>query len=124
MAVGLMWSSSTGPCSLGLDTIETPWLTGLRDEFRRRGARNGEHGKGEKMRGIRDARKAALTCLVLGSLLALPAGASAAGASYVALGDSYTSGPGVLPYVPTAPPECGQSELNYPHLVASALSCR
>ena len=50
----------------------------------------------------------------------LPATASASG-SYVAMGDSYTSGPGITPYAPTAPPECGQSERNYPHLVATAL---
>jgi hypothetical protein len=74
------------------------------------------------MRGISGARKGALMGLVAGLALALaPAAASAAGASYVALGDSYTSGPGILPYAPSAPPECGQSELNYPHLVASAL---
>jgi hypothetical protein len=60
--------------------------------------------------------------LIVAALCAvLPAVAGAAGPSYVALGDSYTSGPGVLPYAPTAPPECGQSELNYPHLVAAAL---
>lgn len=54
--------------------------------------------------------------------LALPCGASAAETSYVALGDSYTSAFGVMPLAPTAPPECGQSTLNYPHLVASALN--
>ena len=37
------------------------------------------------------------------------------------MGDSYTSAPGVLPYVPSAPPECGRSENNYPHLAAAAL---
>jgi hypothetical protein len=64
----------------------------------------------------------ALLVVAVASLGAvLPAGASAAGASYVAMGDSYTSAPGVLPPSPTAPPECGQSEANYPHLVASAL---
>jgi GDSL-like Lipase/Acylhydrolase family len=54
--------------------------------------------------------------------LALPAAAGAAQSTYVALGDSYTSGFGVLPLAPTAPPECGQSTLNYPHLTASALN--
>jgi lysophospholipase L1-like esterase len=39
----------------------------------------------------------------------------------VSIGDSYTSGPGIEPYSPTAPAKCGQSQLNYPHLVASAL---
>jgi hypothetical protein len=55
-------------------------------------------------------------------LCALPAVAGAAGAKYVAMGDSYTSGPGILPYAIGAPPECGQSSLNYPHLAASALN--
>ncbi len=53
---------------------------------------------------------------------ALPAGASAAGAKYVAMGDSYTSGPGITPYAEGAPADCGQSSLNYPHLVAAALN--
>jgi hypothetical protein len=42
--------------------------------------------------------------------------------SYVALGDSYTSGPLVLPHDTTnVPQDCGQSTRNYPHLVALAL---
>jgi hypothetical protein len=53
---------------------------------------------------------------------ALPSAASAAGVTYVAMGDSYTSGPGITPVSSTAPPECGQSAVNYPHLVASALN--
>jgi hypothetical protein len=61
----------------------------------------------------------ALVCLLCA---ALPAAAGASGAKYVAMGDSYTSGPGILPYAVGAPPECGQSSLNYPHLVASALN--
>jgi len=52
--------------------------------------------------------------------LAAPA-AAAANPSYVALGDSYTSGPGIVPYAEGAPEECGQSSLNYPHLTAAAL---
>jgi GDSL-like lipase/acylhydrolase family protein len=55
----------------------------------------------------------------LGALL--PPAASAAGASYVAMGDSYTAGPGITPPSPTAPADCAQSAANYPHLVASAL---
>ena len=55
-------------------------------------------------------------------VLALPTAASAtATTSYAALGDSYTSAFGVMPLAPTAPPECGQSTLNYPHLSAAAL---
>jgi hypothetical protein len=54
----------------------------------------------------------------------LPAAASAARATYVAMGDSYTAAPGVTPPSPTAPADCGQSAANYPHLVAVALSLR
>jgi lysophospholipase L1-like esterase len=62
-----------------------------------------------------------LTGLVVAAVCVLvPAVAGAT--SYVSIGDSYTSGPGITPYSPTAPPNCGQSELNYPHLVAKALN--
>ena len=47
--------------------------------------------------------------------------APAAPAHYVALGDSYTAGPGI----PTQTPDsggCGRSDHNYPHLVAAALA--
>lgn len=63
-------------------------------------------------------------CLLAG--LARPAGAAdpagpGAPAGYVALGDSYTAGPGI----PTQTPEsggCGRSDHNYPHLVAATLA--
>ncbi len=66
---------------------------------------------------------AGLMLLAVAGLLAAlaPSVANAAGASYVAMGDSYTSAPGVLPVSPTAPAGCGQSAVNYPHLVAAAL---
>jgi hypothetical protein len=51
----------------------------------------------------------------------LPSAASAAGGSYVSMGDSYTAGPGITPPSATAPADCAQSEANYPHLVATAL---
>lgn len=52
----------------------------------------------------------------------VPATAQASSApSYVALGDSYTSGPAILPISPTAPLDCFQSAVNYPHLAAQAL---
>src|ERR1700677_301249 len=77
-----------------------------------------------KIRGAARARRLnfrlVLATAALG--LALPSAASAAQSSYVALGDSYTSAFGVMPLAPTAPPECGQSTLNYPHLTASALN--
>ncbi len=42
--------------------------------------------------------------------------------TYVALGDSFTSGPLVLPHDTThVPQDCGQSSRNYPHLVALVL---
>ncbi len=47
---------------------------------------------------------------------------AAASTSYVSLGDSYTSGPLILPPAPGAPLECLQSARDYPHLTASALS--
>ncbi|GAA4119672.1 SGNH/GDSL hydrolase family protein [Knoellia locipacati] len=37
---------------------------------------------------------------------------------YVALGDSFSAGSGVLPLSPTANPQCTQSALNYPKLLA------
>jgi len=83
---------------------------------RRRGARN---TRGAELAG----RVQLLSLLAAVALaLALPSAASATGASYAALGDSYTSAFGVMPLAPTAPPECGQSTLNYPHLTAAALN--
>jgi GDSL-like Lipase/Acylhydrolase family len=57
--------------------------------------------------------------LVAALCVVLPAAAGAI--NYVSIGDSYTSGPGIEPYAPGAPANCGQSERNYPHLVATAL---
>ena len=54
------------------------------------------------------------------ALLALPAFAQAS-TSYVSLGDSYVSGPGILPPAFGAPLDCTQSARNYPHLTAAAL---
>ncbi len=57
----------------------------------------------------------------LAGALAAPASARAdAPAAYVALGDSYTSAPLVLP-LSSAPLDCFQSQRNYPHLAAAAL---
>jgi hypothetical protein len=64
--------------------------------------------------------------LVLSPLVvAAPAGAASA-ASYVALGDSYTSGPGIVPQLsstttPTAPTSCLRSANNYPSVTARSL---
>jgi hypothetical protein len=70
---------------------------------------------------MRSVLKLALIVAAGALSAALPAAANAAGASYVAMGDSYTAAPGVTPQSLTTPPECGQSERNYPHLVAAAL---
>jgi lysophospholipase L1-like esterase len=40
---------------------------------------------------------------------------------YVALGDSYSAGAGLLPLDPNASPNCLQSTLNYPHLLAARI---
>jgi hypothetical protein len=82
---------------------------------RRAGARGGRQGPRHHIFTATLAMAAALVAV------ALPASAFAKEPSYVAMGDSYTAGPGILPPSPTAPPECGQSLNNYPHLVAAAL---
>jgi hypothetical protein len=53
-------------------------------------------------------------------LFALPAFAQGA-TPYVSLGDSYVSGPAILPPALGAPLDCLQSARNYPHLTAAAL---
>lgn len=81
------------------------------------------------------ARAAAGCALVLTTALALAACTSddepdasgnkrpvQAGDRYVALGDSYTSAPGVG--TPTGPAGCLQTDANYPHLLAAALDLR
>ena len=61
--------------------------------------------------------------LASGAALLCAAGAAqASNGNYVAMGDSYTSAPGVTPAAAGAPADCGQSENNYPHLVARALN--
>jgi hypothetical protein len=77
---------------------------------------------GGRDRGPRRLRAGvALVALAAALGVAAPSAANAAGTTYVAMGDSYTATPGVTPPSPTAPPECGQSTNNYPHLVAAAL---
>ncbi len=63
----------------------------------------------------------ASSCAVLGPLAAGPSRpVRADGVRYVALGDSYTSGP-LLPEMSGDPIDCGRSSVNYPSLVARAL---
>ena len=62
--------------------------------------------------------------LCLLAMLAAPVAAATEPAAepdhYVALGDSYTSGPGIPNQIPEGI-GCGRSDHNYPHLVAAAL---
>ncbi len=81
--------------------------------------RNGRRA-GRDRRGRRHLHLNVMLVLVAAAL-ALPSVANATGLPYVALGDSYTAGPGLTPVSPTAPAVCGQSTANYPHLVASVL---
>lgn len=55
------------------------------------------------------------------SLCAAIVPAAANAQSYVSLGDSYVSGPAILPPAEGAPLDCTQSARNYPHLTAKAL---
>ena len=73
-------------------------------------------------------RRTVVGAVALGALLvAAPATVEAPASAadpfvYVALGDSFTSGPLVLPHDTTfVPQDCGQSARNYPHLVALQL---
>ena len=63
----------------------------------------------------------ALALLVTLAASPTPAPAAAVGPSrYVALGDSYTAGPGI-PLQQPDPPGCQRSDHNYPHLLAVAV---
>ncbi len=71
-------------------------------------------------RGIRRALAAMVAVAVVAVVAASAAPASASSRNYVALGDSYTAGAGILPFSPTISPLCLQTTLNYPHLIAQA----
>lgn len=59
--------------------------------------------------------------IVVAIVVAAPlAGCKSPPPSYVALGDSFTSGPGILPQGTTTP-GCFRSDVNYPHLIAPDL---
>ena len=73
------------------------------------------------MRGIAPRTLAPLVSAAALLVAATAAPAALAAGNYVAMGDSYTSAPGVQPAAAGAPPECGRSANNYPHLVAGAL---
>ncbi|WAL93409.1 SGNH/GDSL hydrolase family protein [Streptomyces sp. Je 1-369] len=70
------------------------------------------------------AALAAVTGIAALGLGAGPAAAAPATSDplrYVALGDSYSAGSGVLPLDPKAPLLCARTSLNYPHLLAASL---
>lgn len=74
--------------------------------------------------GTANIRRWAAGVLALGLLVAATTGPAAAGdppTSYVALGDSFTAGPGIPNQIPESG-GCGRSDHNYPHLVAAALA--
>ena len=60
-------------------------------------------------------------CLLAASAAPAAAATTADLDHYVALGDSYTSGPGVPNQIPESA-GCGRSDHNYPHLVSAALA--
>lgn len=78
--------------------------------------------------GSKHLRLALAGPMVAALLAVLPAAASAkkhqgpppGPLDYVAIGDSYTAS-ALPPVDPAAPPPCGRSQVNYPHLVAKAL---
>jgi hypothetical protein len=84
-------------------------------------SRDGRRAGGIRL-GRRHLHLNVMIVLVAAALSAwLPSVAGATSSAYVAMGDSYTAGPGITPASPTAPADCAQSEANYPHLVASVL---
>jgi hypothetical protein len=63
-----------------------------------------------------------LAILAPSTTAAAATSSTTAGLEYVALGDSYSAGYGLLPLSPTSPATgCYQAEVDYPHLVATAL---
>ncbi len=71
-------------------------------------------------RALRPILSVACLAAALTALAVTPSLAGAA-PSYVSLGDSYVSGPFILPFASGAPLECLQSARNYPHLAAATL---
>ncbi|TQF05620.1 SGNH/GDSL hydrolase family protein [Kitasatospora acidiphila] len=73
-----------------------------------------------RARSRRLAAAVAASATLAGLGLALPAQAQAdSPVNYVALGDSYSAGSGILPLDLSAPLECARSSLNYPHDLAA-----
>lgn len=67
--------------------------------------------------------RAITAVLAAGALAALglstPAAQARVPRTYVAMGDSYSAGSGILPVDPAAPPPCVRSTANYPHVLAA-----
>jgi hypothetical protein len=82
----------------------------------RRMGREGRRGLVRMLAPLMASAALAATVVVAG----VAAPASAAPLNYVALGDSYTAGAGILPLSSTISPLCLQTTLNYPHLIAHA----
>jgi hypothetical protein len=80
----------------------------------------GEATPRQRRRRARTIRLAILVAVAIGAIV-VPTGASAQTTPYVALGDSYVSGPFILPLASEASLLCLQSARNYPHLAAAAL---
>jgi lysophospholipase L1-like esterase len=75
-----------------------------------------------RARSRRLAAAAVAVSAAAGMCLAVPAQAQADSTlHYVALGDSYSAGSGVLPLDLSAPLECARSSVNYPHDLANRL---
>ncbi|WP_018156849.1 SGNH/GDSL hydrolase family protein [Demetria terragena] len=58
------------------------------------------------------------------AVLSAPAEARHQPGPYVAMGDSYASGAGIMPLDPAADPRCSQSTLNYAHVIAHRTSVK
>ncbi|MFC1418125.1 SGNH/GDSL hydrolase family protein [Streptacidiphilus cavernicola] len=71
------------------------------------------------------AALAVAAAVTSGLAIAAPVQASAASTvNYVALGDSYSAGSGVLPLDLSAPLECARSTANYPHDLAAQIGAK
>ncbi|WP_067463418.1 SGNH/GDSL hydrolase family protein [Nocardia amamiensis] len=57
----------------------------------------------------------------LGLVAAAPAQAAPGLSPYVAMGDSYSAGSGIVPLDPAVTPACARTTRNYPNLIADAL---
>jgi lysophospholipase L1-like esterase len=81
-----------------------------------------KHGAPSGRARLRRQLRVAVPALAATALLvtALSGAASASGPVYVAIGDSYTSGP-LIPLPTGSPLGCARSTHNYPHLVATAI---